>query len=118
WSNLFGVSCVSPSACEAVGATVSRSREWRPVMGRWNGTKWQLQPPPSPGASYLGGVSSTPPTACTAGGRSAPRPPARGAVGAVGRQQLAGPADSQPGWSLPGRRRVHVALGLHRRRRL
>src|SRR5499433_653560 len=77
WSNLLGVSCVSPSACEAVGATVSRSREWRPVMERWNGTKWQLQPAPSSGASYLVGVSCTSPTACTAVGGSAPGTPGR-----------------------------------------
>src|SRR5215475_4854753 len=77
WSNLLGVSCVSPSVCEAVGATVSRSREWRPVMERWNGTKWQLQPAPSSGASYLVGVSCTSPTACTAVGGSAPGTPGR-----------------------------------------
>src|SRR5215471_18913367 len=77
WSALLGVSCVSPSACEAVGATVSRSREWRPVMERWNGTKWQLQPAPSSGASYLVGVSCTSPTACTAVGGSAPGTPGR-----------------------------------------
>src|SRR5215471_1081359 len=76
-SNLLGVSCVSPSACEAVGLTVSRSREWRPVMERWNGTKWQLQPAPSSGASYLVGVSCTSPTACTAVGGSAPGTPGR-----------------------------------------
>src|SRR5215472_6680866 len=71
WSALLGVSCVSPSACEAVGATVSRSRAWRPVMERWNGTRWQIQPAPSSGSSYLVGV------ACTAVGGSAPGTPGK-----------------------------------------
>jgi hypothetical protein len=77
WSNLLGVSCVSPSACEAVGVTVSRSRGWRPLAERWNGTRWQIQPAPSSGASYLIGVSCTSPTACTAVGGSAPGAPGK-----------------------------------------
>jgi hypothetical protein len=68
WSALAGVSCVSPSACEAVGITVSRSRVWRPLAERWNGTTWQIQPIPSSGGNYLIGVSCTSPTACTAVG--------------------------------------------------
>src|SRR5262249_19208631 len=76
-SNLLGVSCVSPSACEAVGVTVSRSRAWRVLAERWDGTRWQLQPAPSSGASYLVGVSCTSPTACTAVGGSAPGTPGR-----------------------------------------
>ena len=76
WSALAGVSCVSPSACEAVGITVSRSRVWRPLAERWNGTRWQIQPIQSSGGNYLIGVSCTSPTACTAVGG-----PARGASG-------------------------------------
>src|SRR5262249_20158726 len=75
WGALLGVSCVSPSACEAVGATVSRSRTWRVLAERWNGTRWQLQAAPSSGSSYLVGVSCTSPTAGTAVGGAAPRPP-------------------------------------------
>jgi len=77
WSALEGVSCVSPSACEAVGVTVSRSRAWRPVVERWNGTKWQIQPAPSSGASVLIGVSCTSPSACTAVGGPAPGAPGK-----------------------------------------
>src|SRR5215469_3652506 len=77
WSALLGVSCVSPSACEAVGATVSRSRAWRVLAERWNGTRWQIQPTPSSGSSYLVGVSCTSPTACTAVGGSAPGTPGK-----------------------------------------
>ena len=77
WSALLGVSCVSPSACEAVGATVSRSRAWRVLAERWNGTGWQIQPAPGSGSSYLVGVSCTSPTACTAVGGSAPGAPGK-----------------------------------------
>src|SRR5262249_7248558 len=77
WSALLGVSGVSPSACEAVGATVSRSRTWRVLAERWNGTRWQIQPAPSSGSSYLVGVSCTSPTACTAVGGSAPGTPGK-----------------------------------------
>src|SRR5215469_10260184 len=72
WSALAGVSCVSPSACEAVGITVSRSRVWRPLAERWNGATWQIQPIQSSGGNYLIGVSCTSPTACTAVGGPAP----------------------------------------------
>src|SRR5215831_16208840 len=46
-SNLFGVSCVSPSACEAVGVTVSGSGEVKALAEGWNGSSWQLQAAPS-----------------------------------------------------------------------
>src|SRR5215470_12104094 len=73
WSILTSVSCVSPSACEAVGVTVSRSRAWRVLAERWDGTRWQLQPIPSPaGGGLLNGVSCTSPSACTAVGGSPP----------------------------------------------
>src|SRR5499427_7544109 len=69
WSNLFGVSCVSPSACEAVGTTASRSGEVKALAERWNGSSWQLQHAPSPaGGGQLNGVSCTSPSACTAVG--------------------------------------------------
>src|SRR5216683_1733379 len=77
WSALNGVSCVSPSACEAVGITVSRSGARRAVAERWNGTRWQIQPAPSPGGGYLVGVSCTSPAACTAVGGSTPGPPGK-----------------------------------------
>src|SRR5215472_8907806 len=76
-SALLGVSCVSPSACEAVGVTISRSGARRAVAERWNGAKWQIQPVPSPGGGYLSGVSCTSPAACTAVGGSTPGTPGK-----------------------------------------
>jgi hypothetical protein len=71
WSNLSGVSCVSPSACEAVGTTASRSGAQTALAERWNGSSWQLQPAPTPaGGGQLNGVSCTSPSACTAVGGS------------------------------------------------
>jgi hypothetical protein len=77
WSALNGVSCVSPSACEAVGVTISRSGARRAVAERWDGARWQIQPAPSPGGAYLVGVSCTSPTACTAVGGSTPGLPGK-----------------------------------------
>jgi hypothetical protein len=69
WSNLFGVSCVSASACEAVGTTASRSGALKVLAERWNGSRWQIQPAPSPaGGGQLNGVSCSSPSACTAVG--------------------------------------------------
>src|SRR6516225_3240092 len=68
-SNLFGVSCVSASACEAVGVTVSGSGAVKAMAERWNGTSWRLQAAPSPaGGGQLNGVSCTSASACTAVG--------------------------------------------------
>jgi hypothetical protein len=76
WSNLLGVSCVSPSACEAVGVTASRSGALTALAERWNGSRWQLQRAPSPaGGGQLNGVSCTSPSACTAVGGSPPGTP-------------------------------------------
>src|SRR5258707_11659842 len=75
WSALNGVSCVSPSACEAVGVTIRRSGARRAGAERWNGTRRRIQPAPSPGGGYLVGVSCTSPAACTAVGGSTSRPP-------------------------------------------
>jgi hypothetical protein len=76
-SALNGVSCTSPSACEAVGVTFSRSGTRGAVAERWNGTRWQIQPVPSPGGGYLVGVSCTSPAACTAVGGSTPGTPGK-----------------------------------------
>src|SRR5215470_13204765 len=71
WSALFGVSCVSPSACEAVGITASRSGALKALAERWNGSSWQIQHAPSPvGGGQLIGVSCTSRSACTAVGGS------------------------------------------------
>src|SRR5262249_27561317 len=75
WSNLFGVSCGSPSACEAVGTTASRSGAQTALAERWNGRRWQLQPTPnlSQGGG-LNGVSCSSASACTAVGASGAGP--------------------------------------------
>jgi hypothetical protein len=76
WSNLLGVSCVSPSACEAVGVTASRSGALTALAERWNGSSWQLQRAPSlAGGGQLNGVSCTSPSACTAVGGTPPGTP-------------------------------------------
>src|SRR5215470_8213458 len=75
WSALGGVSCASPSACEAVGITASRSGAQTAVAERWNGNSWQLQPTPtlSQGGG-LNGVSCISASACTAVGGSGAGP--------------------------------------------
>jgi hypothetical protein len=71
-SFLLAVSCTSPSACIAAGAyftTSSQSGPVRSLAERWNGKRWTILPTPNPpGAvqSFLGGVSCTSPSACTA----------------------------------------------------
>jgi hypothetical protein len=76
WSNLLGVSCASPSACEAVGITASRSGAQKALAEGWNGSRWQLQHVPSTtGGSQLNGVSCTSPSACTAVGGTPPGTP-------------------------------------------
>src|SRR5215510_200933 len=75
WSALGGVSCVSPSAWEAVGITASRSGAQTALAERWNGSSWQLQPTPnlSQGGG-LNGVSCSSASACTAVGASGAGP--------------------------------------------
>jgi hypothetical protein len=69
WSVLVGVSCASPSACEAVGTTASRTGAQTALAEGWNGSSWQLQAAPSlAGGGQLNGVSCTSPSACTAVG--------------------------------------------------
>jgi hypothetical protein len=56
---LFGVSCPSATACTAVGSVTGRSGRTRPLVERWNGSRWarQVIPAPPGRVSYLGGVS-------------------------------------------------------------
>jgi hypothetical protein len=70
--NLYGVSCVSATACTAVGWYSNGSNIPRTLIESWNGTAWSLVPsrdvgPPS-SSNYLYGVSCTSPTACFAVG--------------------------------------------------
>jgi hypothetical protein len=70
-SSLLGVACAGPSACTAVGSSITATGASQAVAEHWNGTRWRIQPTPklSQGAS-LNGVSCTSASACTAVGRS------------------------------------------------
>jgi hypothetical protein len=71
--SLFGVSCISASACTAVGSYQRDSRKPRTLIESWNGSAWSVVPSPSPGGrhrvqEYLQAVSCTSATACIAVG--------------------------------------------------
>jgi hypothetical protein len=74
---LDAVSCTSPRACTATGASFSSPGMTLAV--RWNGTRWRVQHTPNPPnvstsqqEPELGAVSCTSATACTATGAYAP----------------------------------------------
>ena len=70
-SYLEGVSCVSSTACTAVGYFLNSSKKGMPLAEGWNGTAWFVEEPPLPtGAkeSYLNGVSCISSATCTAVG--------------------------------------------------
>ena len=72
-SFLTGVSCISLSACTAVGYFYDTVGGLSTLAEVWNGTSWSIQPTPdAPGASesVLSRVSCTSATACTAVGYS------------------------------------------------
>lgn len=67
-SKLVSVSCASASACTAVGSYNSRAGGTHALVERWNGTRWSVQPIPSPAGAAggsLAGVSCSSPSACT-----------------------------------------------------
>jgi hypothetical protein len=74
---LAAVSCTSPHACTAAGASFSATS---PTLAeRWNGRRWRVQPTPFPANSntsreevQLNGVSCASATACNATGAYAP----------------------------------------------
>jgi hypothetical protein len=69
-SGLTGVSCVSATACTAVGWYGYGGATQVTLVEIWNGSKWAIEPTPNaPGASSLYGVSCTSATACAAVGR-------------------------------------------------
>jgi hypothetical protein len=74
FSFLTGVSCTSATACTAVGAVLDSSlnNSLGTVAEQWNGTTWILRP--SPGSQspnyFLGAVSCTSASACTAVGNT------------------------------------------------
>ena len=71
-NELEGVSCVSVHACTAVGSSASPGETHVPLVERWNGTRWAIQPTPKlpDGGSDWGfsAVSCVSVHACTAVG--------------------------------------------------
>jgi len=70
-SGLFGVSCVSASACTAAGAYDNGAGVTRTLAERWNGSRWRVQVTPNPAGSAGSGfsaVSCGSAGACTAAG--------------------------------------------------
>jgi hypothetical protein len=64
---LEGVSCVSASACTAVGEGGAGT-----LIESWNGTAWSVVPSPFKGmGGFLSGVSCVPGSGCTAAGNYA-----------------------------------------------
>lgn len=71
-SVLESVSCLSSTACTAVGSYVNASGQSRTLGEVWNGSSWTLQPTrtPSGNGSSLAGVSCNTSTACDAVGQA------------------------------------------------
>jgi hypothetical protein len=72
YAELWGVACSSASACITVGNYTNSSKVEVPLVETWNGTAWSTQTVPVPEgakASYLGGVSCSSSTECTALGK-------------------------------------------------
>jgi len=70
---LDGVSCISATACTAVGYSTASSGAFRTLVESWDGTHWSVVPSPSVGTgnNILDGVSCISATVCTATGYSA-----------------------------------------------
>ncbi len=66
-SNLFGVSCTSPSACTAVGSYFNSTSLQEGLAVRWNGSSWVSEKLPS-GTGKLSAVSCVSARECTAVG--------------------------------------------------
>lgn len=68
---LSAVSCASARSCVAVGFFVNRVGAGKPLAERWNGTRWSIEPVPSPLAEasvQLVGLSCSRHGACMAAG--------------------------------------------------
>ena len=77
YSGLYGVTCVTATACWAVGYG-ENSTLARAIVLRWNGTAWSLSPNPTPTSgtnSDLMNVSCNSATQCFAVGRTFASPP-------------------------------------------
>jgi hypothetical protein len=66
------VSCVSATACTAVGEYANRAGSVRTLVESWNGTAWSVVPSPNKGTvndpNDLSWVSCVPASGCTAVG--------------------------------------------------
>jgi hypothetical protein len=70
-TELFAVSCPADDACTATGFYRDGDSTDVPLAERWDGSQWTLDPVPSPDGlqwSFLGDVSCTTASACTAVG--------------------------------------------------
>ena len=70
-SELLAVSCPAAAACTAAGSETDGAQQPVPLAEGWNGTKWRVQPVPSPAGAVgagFSGVSCSAPAACTAAG--------------------------------------------------
>lgn len=69
-SGLPGLSCLSSTACIAVGYYTNSAGTQGPLAEYWNGTEWQIESPPTvEGPSpFLQAVSCTTSTSCAAAG--------------------------------------------------
>jgi len=78
-----GISCPSESWCVTVGGSTTGNPPgpYVPLVERWNGAAWSVEPIPAPArpglSSRLTSVSCTSPLACTAVGESVSRNPRR-----------------------------------------
>src|SRR5271165_81434 len=71
---LYSVSCVSATACNAVG-TSSNGTNYQTLVQAWDGTAWTLVPSPDTSAAQdnqLWGISCTSSSVCTAAGYITP----------------------------------------------
>jgi uncharacterized repeat protein (TIGR01451 family) len=68
-NELSAVSCVSASACVAVGFYENAGSDYQTLVESWNGSTWSIVPSPNPTFfNYLDGVSCTSAMACVAVG--------------------------------------------------
>ena len=67
-ARLDGVSCPSPTWCVAVGIATARPSVERPLIERWNGSRWSRQWVPQPPDASLDAVSCSSDRACIAVG--------------------------------------------------
>ena len=78
-NHLYGVSCVSPTLCVAVGRAHTNSNNYVTDAMGWNGTAWTLQPPVNPAVTpagndfaQLSGISCVDSQMCVAAGDWSP----------------------------------------------